>query len=171
MAKQSYQEYASKNGWSLSKRQLIYWARKHQEACAKGDRETVSWIEDLLTDINYHTCCGLFQQGRYEEAIEGMYPKRAPLKRNYGTQFVYKKHIFLPYGKLKTRTPRTMNWNKRIFIQNFDYEDFLKASGNSEADIYMELGGSDFYLITGSGLAWIDKSEVIRKMPDDVPMF
>lgn len=69
MARMPYYLYAKKHEYALSKKQLMYWAREHKKAVEENDRETIEWIEAMLTDMNFHSECALFIQGRYKEAI------------------------------------------------------------------------------------------------------
>ena len=65
-----YHTYNAKNKYGLNLSQLKYWAKRHKQAKEKNAIKTVQWIEDMLTDINFHYECSLFAKGEYETAIK-----------------------------------------------------------------------------------------------------
>lgn len=65
-----FHTYNAKNHYGLNLKQLKYWAKRHKQAKEKNDIKTVQWIENMLTDINFHYERGLFAQGEYEKAIK-----------------------------------------------------------------------------------------------------
>lgn len=57
-----------RNGYGLTSKQLNRIIQQHKKARAAGDFRTMSMIEYRLTDINFHTECGLLSAGKYEDA-------------------------------------------------------------------------------------------------------
>ena len=57
------ENYVRKNNYSLTQRQLAYWAKIHEQAVKVRNKEMVKWIEDMLTYINYHKECASFKSG------------------------------------------------------------------------------------------------------------
>lgn len=66
--KDKIKELNSKNSYGLSKNQLVSLIRKHKKARAEEDTKTMESIEYRLTDINFHSECGLIMRGDYKEA-------------------------------------------------------------------------------------------------------
>lgn len=58
----------ARNGWGLSQNMMERLIREHKKARKHGDVRTMSKIEFRLTDINFHTECGLLKAGKYAEA-------------------------------------------------------------------------------------------------------
>lgn len=59
-----------KNHWALSSKQLVRLTKKHRKARESGDEYTCLLIEYRLTDINFHTECGLLHSGEYKKVLE-----------------------------------------------------------------------------------------------------
>lgn len=57
----------SKNGYGISKKQLLYYGRMHKKAKEMNNLRGMEYVEYLLTDINFHHECGLLSSGNYEE--------------------------------------------------------------------------------------------------------
>lgn len=64
-----YHAYNAKNHYGLSFRELQYWAKRHEKAVKCNDVQTQRWIENMLTDINFHYECSLFKSGEYQKAL------------------------------------------------------------------------------------------------------
>lgn len=58
----------AKNGYGLSRHQVLCLIAFHKRARAAGNIRQMSRIEYRLTDINFHQECSLLHQGKYEEA-------------------------------------------------------------------------------------------------------
>lgn len=65
-----YHEYNRKHNYGMDYRRLKHWAKEHKKAREKGDVVTMMWIENMLTDINFHSECGMFARGEYDKALE-----------------------------------------------------------------------------------------------------
>ena len=63
-----YHKYNKANGYGLSNRQLKQWILRHKDGTPK-QRE---WIENMLTDINFHYECGLICNGKYDEILRDL---------------------------------------------------------------------------------------------------
>lgn len=55
------------NRYGISDEELSDLFDQHQEARRTGDVRTMEKIEYRLTDINFHSECGLLRAGRYDE--------------------------------------------------------------------------------------------------------
>lgn len=60
----------SNNGYGISRDELLQLAKKHEKARAEFDVKTMAKIKYRLTDINFHTECGLMHKGDYKVAYE-----------------------------------------------------------------------------------------------------
>lgn len=63
-----YHKYNKANGYGLSNRQLKQWILRHKDGTPK-QRE---WIENMLTDINFHYECGPICNGKYDEILRSL---------------------------------------------------------------------------------------------------
>ena len=160
MARMSIGSYAKRNGYALSQRQLAYWAKVHKKAVDEGDKDTIKWIEDMLTYINYHVECACFMQGKYSEVLVNLNNKH-----NYGKEYLYKGKTVIPYGSFKDRNSvKHINFNMMLNIPDYNYEDFYKAVENSEADVFIVKGFNQFLVPSAKGLVMIPSDQVKSKI-------
>lgn len=158
--RQSYHSYAKKNGYSLTRRQLMYWAKTHKAAKECGDEKTVEWIENLLEDINYHSECGYFSRGEYEKAI----PKKEKYSNNYGEEIEYNGDIFIPYGQFKDKKSWTkLNYSKTYIPKNYSHENFYKKMNNSSADVFIIKNKPGYWVPAANNMIEIPVSEIREK--------
>jgi len=59
-----------KNGYGLSRSHMKKLCREHKSARFAEDYKAMALIEYRLTDINFHSFCGLLNQGEYKKALE-----------------------------------------------------------------------------------------------------
>lgn len=59
-----------RNRWGLSSKQLIRLIKEHRNAKKSGNEYACLLIEYRLTDINFHTECGLLHSGEYKKVLE-----------------------------------------------------------------------------------------------------
>ena len=59
----------SKNHYGLSHEELNKLIKQHKKARSQNDKRKISMIEYRLTDINFHSECGLLVNGKYDEAL------------------------------------------------------------------------------------------------------
>ena len=64
--KDKMNELNRKNGYGLTKKQLINLVNQHK----KADEYNKALIEYRLTDINFHSDVGLLERGKYDEAMK-----------------------------------------------------------------------------------------------------
>lgn len=62
----------SKNGYGISKSQLIALIKKHEKARNEFDIKTLAKIEYRLTDINFHAECSMLHNGYYDDAMQAV---------------------------------------------------------------------------------------------------
>lgn len=67
-----YHKYNALHGYSMSFYRLRYWAVQHRLAVKENDIDKIKWIENMLTDINFHQECSLFHEGKYNEALKSL---------------------------------------------------------------------------------------------------
>lgn len=65
-----YHVYNRKHNYGMDYKRLKHWAKKHKKAREQGDVVMMMWIEDMLTDINFHSECSMFARGEYDKALE-----------------------------------------------------------------------------------------------------
>lgn len=58
-----------KNHYGLSREELNKLIKQHKKARSQNDKRKMSMIEYRLTDINFHSECGLIAKGKYDEAL------------------------------------------------------------------------------------------------------
>lgn len=58
-----------KNHYGISHEELNKLIRQHKKARSQNDNRKMSMIEYRLTDINFHSECGLLIKGKYDEAL------------------------------------------------------------------------------------------------------
>ena len=68
-------EWTEAHGWGIYNEGLAQFIDEHQKARESGHERTMIYIEEILTDCNFHHECGLLTQGEYDQA-------RAELKDN-----------------------------------------------------------------------------------------
>jgi len=59
-----------KNNYGISQSVLRNLIKNHKAARSKNDLHEMELIEYRLTDINFHSECGLISKGLYKEAFE-----------------------------------------------------------------------------------------------------
>ena len=59
-----------KNGYGISDTQLKSLITRHRTARKNDDIKAMEKIEYQLTDINFHSECGMLQDGEYKKAYE-----------------------------------------------------------------------------------------------------
>ena len=47
-----------RNGWGFTKQQLLRIGTQYRKAYESGDQHRMEWLEERLTDCNFHTECG-----------------------------------------------------------------------------------------------------------------
>lgn len=57
------------NGWGISYGELLELAKQHKKARARNNIRVMECIEYRLTDINFHTECGMLVRGEYDGLI------------------------------------------------------------------------------------------------------
>lgn len=62
--------WAARNSWGISEKAFLKFAKDHQEARASGNAVKMLYIEECLTECNFHTECSLLHDGKYFEAIK-----------------------------------------------------------------------------------------------------
>ena len=160
MGRMSINSYVQKNGYSLTRRQLMYWANKHSAARGRNDYETMDWIEDMLTEINYHRECTLFKKGWYDDAI-GEEPR---YHRNYGKEIEYRGLVFIPYGVFKDKKSSDyVTYDKAIQINGYSHEEFYRVV-QSEADVFRIKGKPYLYVPDGYNFGVIEPQYVKCKI-------
>jgi len=60
----------AKNEYGISQPSLQNLIKKHRAARNRNDLHTMEAIEYRLTDINFHSECGLIHKGLYEDALK-----------------------------------------------------------------------------------------------------
>lgn len=59
----------SKNYYGINYNTLRRLIKQHRKARLENDKRTMSKVEYRLTDVNFHTECGLLKSGKYDEAL------------------------------------------------------------------------------------------------------
>lgn len=62
-------EWAASVRWGLTRDQLLKFISDHKTARAEGDAITTYYIEECLTEINFHTACSAINRGDYDAAL------------------------------------------------------------------------------------------------------
>lgn len=62
-------EWAASVRWGLTREQLLKFISDHKTARAEGDAITAYYIEECLTEINFHTACSAINRGDYDAAL------------------------------------------------------------------------------------------------------
>lgn len=62
-------EWAASVRWGLTREQLLKFISDHKTARAEGDAITTYYIEECLTEINFHTACSAINRGDYDAAL------------------------------------------------------------------------------------------------------
>ena len=70
MDKRAIHRRNSKNGYGISKKQLSAYGGIHRKARLENDQRKMEYVEYLLTDINFHSECGMLSSGDYDEFFE-----------------------------------------------------------------------------------------------------
>lgn len=70
--KQAIHRRNSKNGYGISKKQLAAYGGIHRKSRAENDARKMEYVEYLLTDINFHSECGMLSHGDYDEFFESL---------------------------------------------------------------------------------------------------
>lgn len=60
----------AENGWGIDLDELSDLIHQHENARKNGDEKIMAKIEYRLTDINFHTECGLLSRGEYDKALK-----------------------------------------------------------------------------------------------------
>ena len=60
----------AKNHYGLSNGMLKTLINKHKAARSNNDEYAMKLVEYRLTDINFHSECGLLMKGNYKEALQ-----------------------------------------------------------------------------------------------------
>ena len=63
-------DWAKQHGWAINKRQFENFVSSHKEAREKGNERRMTYIEEVLTEINFHTACSYLHFGEYENALK-----------------------------------------------------------------------------------------------------
>ena len=53
------------NGYGISREELLKLGKQHEKARSNFDIKTMAKIECRLTDINFHSECGMLSRGEY----------------------------------------------------------------------------------------------------------
>lgn len=64
--KKDFHGYNQKSGYGLTKAQQKMWTLRHKN----GTPEQKLWIENMLTDINFHHECSLLAWGKYDQLLK-----------------------------------------------------------------------------------------------------
>lgn len=70
--KQAIYRRNSKNNYGISKKQLAAYGWIHRKARAENDLRKMEYVEYLLTDINFHSECGMLNRGDYDKFFESL---------------------------------------------------------------------------------------------------
>lgn len=62
-------EWARQHRWAINKREFVNFVTSHQYARKNGDERRMIFIEEVLTEINFHTACSCLHFGEYDKAL------------------------------------------------------------------------------------------------------
>lgn len=61
-------QWAESHGWGIFNKELAQFIGDHQKARQSGHERTLIYIEEILTDCNFHHECDLPMRGKYDQA-------------------------------------------------------------------------------------------------------
>lgn len=62
-------DWAKRHHWGINKQEFVNFVTSHQKARKDGDERRMIYIEEVLTEINFHYACSCLHSGQYEEAL------------------------------------------------------------------------------------------------------